>query len=215
MPAVRRSACSVQRATPYPSHQPTASNVDKENESPQAKSSSPVKKSAKETDQPERLGSYHDIVLEEKKDEVPCYESASAIRRKLNTLIEKKSPIPGSNKAFNKTTLSKELTTIAEKHHPIKSSNGYDAHGPSPAAITRFLKKSGTMGGGDSEVYYYGNMLLEKLRIWKGEKTTNARKKAEEEYPMGRMRVDPATMRILCRANERPSRSEVARWGRE
>ena len=37
------------------------------------------------------------------------------------------------------------------------------------------------MGGGDSESYYYGNMLLEKMRIWTGEKKGKAREKAEEE----------------------------------
>ena len=38
------------------------------------------------------------------------------------------------------------------------------------------------MGGGDSESYYFGNMLLEKLRIWNGEKKTKARENAEKEY---------------------------------
>jgi hypothetical protein len=47
--------------------------------------------------------------------------------------------------------------------------------------VTQFLKKSGGMGGGDSETYYYGNMLLEKMRIWSGEKKSKTREKAEEE----------------------------------
>ena len=47
--------------------------------------------------------------------------------------------------------------------------------------MTQFLKKSGGMGGGDSETYYYGNMLLEKMRIWSGEKKSKTREKAEEE----------------------------------
>jgi hypothetical protein len=38
------------------------------------------------------------------------------------------------------------------------------------------------MGGADTETYYFGNMLLEKLRIWNGEKKTEAREKAEKEY---------------------------------
>ncbi|KAF1960842.1 hypothetical protein CC80DRAFT_489088 [Byssothecium circinans] len=70
------------------------------------------------------------------------------------------------------------------------------------------------MGGGDSEVYYYGNMLLEKLRIYKGEKKTKAREKAEQEYPNGRMRVDPATLRIWCKPDERISQADVAKWSR-
>lgn len=53
--------------------------------------------------------------------------------------------------------------------------------GPSVKAVTAFMKKSGGMGGGDSETFYYGNMLLEKMRIWSGEKKTKSREKAEEE----------------------------------
>jgi hypothetical protein len=37
------------------------------------------------------------------------------------------------------------------------------------------------MAGGDSETYYFGYMLLEKMRIWNGEKKTKAREKAEKE----------------------------------
>jgi hypothetical protein len=48
-------------------------------------------------------------------------------------------------------------------------------------AITTFLKKSGNMSGGDSQTFYYGTMLLEKLRIWNGEKKSKAREKAEDE----------------------------------
>jgi hypothetical protein len=48
-------------------------------------------------------------------------------------------------------------------------------------AITAFLKKSGNMGGGDSQTFYYGTMLLEKLRIWNGEKKSKVREKAEDE----------------------------------
>jgi hypothetical protein len=53
--------------------------------------------------------------------------------------------------------------------------------GPSVHAITAFLKKSGNMGGGDSQTFYYGTMLLEKLRIWNGEKKSKVREKAEDE----------------------------------
>jgi hypothetical protein len=37
------------------------------------------------------------------------------------------------------------------------------------------------MGGGDTKTYYFGNILLEKLRIFNGEKKTPARLKAEAE----------------------------------
>lgn len=63
----------------------------------------------------------------------------------------------------------------------VKTHNGNNEPGPSVRALDSFLKKSGSMGSGDSTTYYWGNMLLEKLRILKGEKKTAARKKAEEE----------------------------------
>ena len=38
------------------------------------------------------------------------------------------------------------------------------------------------MGGGDSPVYYWGYVMLEKMRMWKGESKTKGRKEAEEKY---------------------------------
>ena len=48
--------------------------------------------------------------------------------------------------------------------------------------LGKFLKKSGQMGGGDSPVYYWGYVMLEKMRVWKGESKTRGRKEAEEKY---------------------------------
>ncbi|KZM20801.1 hypothetical protein ST47_g8059 [Ascochyta rabiei] len=158
--------------------------------------------------------SYLDIALEEKEGEVPCYEDAAAVRRKLNALLDKKAKIPGSTKTFNKTSLSKEMCDIAQSHHPIKTTAGVRNDGPSVRALTAFLKKSGSMGGGDSETYYYGNMLLEKMRIWSGEKKSKTREKAEEEFPNGRYRTDPAHFKILGRPGEQPTKTEVANMKR-
>lgn len=105
---------------------------------------------------------------------------AAAVRRKLNALITKKTPIPSTPTPFNKTSLSKELYAIASRH-AIQSTAGLRNDGPSVKALTAFLKKSGSMGGGDSESYYYGNMLLEKIRIWSVERNSKARERAEEE----------------------------------
>jgi hypothetical protein len=73
------------------------------------------------------------------------------------------------------------MQKIAQAHHPIGTTAGTRNDGPSVKALTAFLKKSGTMGGGDSESYYYGNMLCEKMRIWEGGKKTKTREKAEAE----------------------------------
>jgi hypothetical protein len=153
------------------------------------------------------------------------------VRRKLNALLDKKAKIPGSDKTFNKTSLSKEMCEIAQRHHPVETTAGVRKDGPSVKALTAFLKKSGGMGGGDSETYYYGNMLLEKMRIWSGEKKSKTREKAEEEYvfdstrnrrlqtnndrfPNGRYRTDPAHFKMICRPGEQPSRNEVANMKR-
>ncbi|UPX20634.1 uncharacterized protein EKO05_0010862 [Ascochyta rabiei] len=103
--------------------------------------------------------SYLDIALEEKEGEVPCYEDAAAVRRKLNALLDKKAKIPGSTKTFNKTSLSKEMCDIAQSHHPIKTTAGVRNDGPSVRALTAFLKKSGSMGGGECQVLQLSESL--------------------------------------------------------
>jgi hypothetical protein len=100
--------------------------------------------------------------------------------------------------------------------------------------VTQFLKKSGGMGGGDSETYYYGNMLLEKMRIWSGEKKSKTRgegrgrvspsrlikhtspstKADDDRFPDGRYRTDPAHFKMLCLPGEVPTRTEVANMKR-
>lgn len=66
--------------------------------------------------------------------------------------------------------------------HPVKCANHkMSSGGPSPRALSTFLKKSGVMGGGDSEAFYFGTILLEKLRIWNGEKKTATRVNAEKK----------------------------------
>lgn len=156
---------------------------------------------SKEPDRSNLPDSYLDIPLEEIKGEVPVYEDvgriasssrfialtksmqATQIRRKLNKLVASKAKIPGSDKKWSQASLADEMQTIAQNHHPIKTYNNHVGNeGPKVNSVRRFLKNTGVMGGGDSAPYYYGNMLLEKLRIWNGEKKTTAREKAEKEY---------------------------------
>ena len=47
--------------------------------------------------------------------------------------------------------------------------------------LSKFLKKSGRMGGTDGPVYYWGYVLLEKIRIWEGEKQTKSRAETEKK----------------------------------
>jgi hypothetical protein len=111
--------------------------------------------------------------------------------------------------------MSKEICAVADRHHAIKTHQGMESTGPSVQALTRFLKQSGGMAGGDSKTYYFGNMLLEKLRIWNGEKKTPARVKAEKEFPMGRERCDPNHVWLtLMKGEPGPSYGELANCGR-
>ena len=102
------------------------------------------------------------------------------IRRKLNKLIADKVKIPGTNKPFTKTSLTQEIIELSKREHPVETANkSFDP--PGSTVLKTLLDKKGKMGGGDSKGYYWGNMLLEKMRIWNGEKKSKGRMKAEEE----------------------------------
>ncbi|MCJ1228270.1 hypothetical protein MMC12_004931 [Toensbergia leucococca] len=165
--ARRTSGPSAARKEPYPKDQ------DKENTNPSPPPAS---------DPHHRTPNYQDIYLEEIDGEVPIYETASLIRRKLTKLIMDKVPIPNtSNKTFNNTTMAAQMYELRVRSGTVISSTNRNGGGPGPRSLTTFRGKKGEMGGGDSECYYWGNVLLEKMRIWKGEKKSKARLRAKEE----------------------------------
>ena len=175
--AVRTSGASTSsaRAEPYPKKSPKDKRGDdKENVNPTAKSSKPVKST------PRFDGDWRDIVLEEKKGEVPCYDKASVVRTRLNKLIQEKRDIPGSKKKRSQASMVEELKGLEARSHPVADETGHGAV-LNTKQMGKFLKQSGGMGGGDSPVYYWGTVLLEKLRIASGEKKTKSRKEAEEK----------------------------------
>lgn len=178
MPKAARppKASTVARSEPYPMKLPKdKSDDDKENVNPPSRSSKPAKST------PQFDGDWRDIVLEEKKGEVPCYEKASVVRTKLNKLIQAKTLIPGSKKKWSQASMVEELKGLEARSHPVADETGHHAE-LNTKQMAKFLKQSGGMGGGDSPVYYWGNMLLEKLRIANGEKKTKSRKEAEEKW---------------------------------
>ncbi|KAF1998769.1 hypothetical protein P154DRAFT_243989 [Amniculicola lignicola CBS 123094] len=159
MPPLRhQQANSSLRVGPYPiDHE-----ADKENAAPveiAAASQSPQKKAKrpanKEPDRSNLPSNYLDIELEEIDGEIPAYEN---------------------------TSLAEQIRKAAQNCSPVETTHGLGNQGPSVNSLLRFLKKSGAMGGGDTDSYYFGNVLLEKLRIWNQEKKTAAREKAEKEY---------------------------------
>ncbi len=113
-------------------------------------------------------------------NEVPCYDNAATVRRKLNKLLSDKSTIPGTdNKKWSRASMASEMQELENRGHPVPYNK--NANGPTVSSLTGFLKKTGNMGGGDSPCYYWGYVLLEKLRIYNGEKKSKPREKAEEE----------------------------------
>ena len=73
-----------------------------------------------------------------------------------------------------------EMQELEKRGHPV--SYNANATGPTARSLGNlFLKKSGRMGAGDSPCYYWGYVMLEKLRISNGEKKSKLELKAEEE----------------------------------
>ena len=197
--AARRTSgpsATSNRTAPYPKTSPKAkpenkSATDKENVDPNPPSTTAT--SAK--------GDYRAIDLEEIKGEIPCYDNATTVRRKLNKLIADKGTIPGTSKKWNKSTVAAEMQELEKRGHAVEYNR--NANGPTPRSLGGFLKRSGQMGtymslppdsalresladllvpgGGDSPCYYWGNAMLEKLRIYNGEKKSKPRIEAEKQ----------------------------------
>ncbi len=174
--AARRTsgtASASNRKEPYTKSSPKNNNTtaDKENVDPISTSTSTPKTSK---------GDYRDIFLDEIKGEVPCYDNAATVRRKLKKLLSDKSTIPGTNKKWSQASIAAEMQELEKRGHPVKY-NKNAVNGPTHGSLAGFLKKPGLMGGGDSPCYYWGYVMLEKLRIYNGEKKSKPRLEAEQQ----------------------------------
>ncbi len=155
--AARRTSgpsAASNRTTPYPKTSPknkTQSATNKENVDPNPSSSSTTTASNK--------GDYRDIELEEVKGEIPCYDNATTVRRKLNKLIADKGTIPGTSKKWNKASMVAEMQELEYCGHPVEY--GKNAKGPTAGSLGGFLKKSGQMGGGDRYAIQHCYGLME------------------------------------------------------
>lgn len=95
--AARRTSgpsATSNRTTPYHKTSPEnkkESATDKENVDPNPKPSTSATKDCNK-------GDYRAIELEEIDGEIPCYDNATTVRRKLNKLITDKGTIPGTSK---------------------------------------------------------------------------------------------------------------------
>ena len=115
-----------------------------------------------------------------KRAKSPC--TASGVRRKLGNLLQSKDTVPGKDgkKKWSNTSLAEELEKLESQMGAVQDVARQGAR-LNALQVGKFMKKTGTMRGGDSPVYYWGYVLCEKLRIWNGEKKTKSRKETEEK----------------------------------
>ena len=176
--AARRTSgpnlCS-NRKEPYPKPPPKDQHAaNKENVDPKSRpASTPKVKVTAEK------GDWRDIRLDKVKDEIPCDGNAATVRRKLGRLISDNFPIPGTDKHWSQESMAAEMQELENRGHPVVYHRNYS--GPSPRSWSKFLKTSGQMGAGDSPCYYWGYVMLEKLRIHNGGKKCKSRLEAEEK----------------------------------
>ena len=152
-PAGPKANANAKRTEPYPKSSPK--NGDKENVDPKPQDS---------TKPDDRRGDYRDTPLDEIKGEIPCYDDAATVRRKLKKLLTDKSIIPGTSKKWTQAAMVGEMQELESRGHAVPYNQ--NATGPTARSLGNFLKKTGKMGAGDSPCYYWGNIMLEKLRIW-------------------------------------------------
>lgn len=150
------------RVEPYPTTKPkkkaSASkslNADKENADADPKPKSRATKSKKVPEAQQQYSDWRDIELEEVLGEVPCYENATGVRRKLKKLLTDKTEIPclDGKKKWTQASMSAEMEGLERRHGAVEYNRG--SFGPSARTLATFLKKTGNMGGGDSPSYYW------------------------------------------------------------
>ena len=167
------------RADPYPKTRPTKrdewSTADKENVDATPKSKPKLSKAAATAH--DQYGDFRDIPLDTIMGEVPCYDNAATVRRKLKKLLTDKTTIPGTSKKWTQVSMAQEMEELERRDGAVQCHR--NSNGPSPSSLATFLKKTGQMGGGNTACYYWGYVLCEKLRIWDGGKKTKTREEAE------------------------------------
>ncbi|KAL8713322.1 MAG: hypothetical protein Q9220_002521 [cf. Caloplaca sp. 1 TL-2023] len=183
MPKALSTRDNNSRVTPYSKDKGAQKSHADSKENPDAKKSTSKSKPSKAaTSAQEEYDDWRSIPLDIVLDEVPCFDDASTVRRKLNARLASKEPIPGDDdkkKKWSKASMAEVMTDLESQDGAVEYGKG--STGPTANSLTKFLKKSGKMGGGDSPCYYWGYIMCEKLRIWEGGKKTKTRKDAEEK----------------------------------
>ncbi|KAL9038296.1 MAG: hypothetical protein Q9214_005336 [Letrouitia sp. 1 TL-2023] len=98
---------------------------------------------------------WRELELEEEEEhtlygEVPIWDSAATVRRKLSNLLRKKDVIPGTEndkkKKWMQAAVAAEMQGLEDAMGPAKSANCM-CKGPSARSLGIFLKKTGESGG--------------------------------------------------------------------
>ncbi|KAL8786465.1 MAG: hypothetical protein Q9213_002781 [Squamulea squamosa] len=142
MPRALATKDNNSRVSPYSKpklskHDTSKSNADKENADAKTTSKPKLSKAAAEVQA--RYSDFRDIPLDEFAGEVPCYDDASVVRRKLNKLLTDKQNIPGTNKKWTQAGMSKEMEELERRIGAVEYHK--NSIGPSPRSLGTFLKK--------------------------------------------------------------------------
>ena len=185
-PQYLKNLTSNVRIEPYPTSKRKKTNTrkppnddNKENADANPKIVTRASKPKKLSAAQKQYSDWREIELVESLGEIPCYENASVVRRKLKKILADKEVIPCSDgkKRWTQASMAAEMRQLEDWHGAVEYNR--NSSGPTARTLGTFLKKTGNMGGGDSPSYYWGYVLCEKLRIWRGEKKSKARKEAE------------------------------------
>ena len=76
--------------------------------------------------------------------------------------------------------MANQMQECEARSPPVEHRNRQSGS-PTARSLGIFLKKTGLMGGGDSPCYYWGNVMLEKMRIFNKEKKSKASLETEQK----------------------------------
>lgn len=129
------------RKEPYTKTSPKSQTTpDKENVDPKSRSKSEPKSKSKSSVKdapPADEGDYRDIALEDVKNEIPCYDNAATVRRKLKKLLSDKSTIPGTSKKWSQASMAGEMQELEKRGHAVEY-NKNAINGPTANSLASF-----------------------------------------------------------------------------
>ncbi|KAL8912599.1 MAG: hypothetical protein Q9171_002401 [Xanthocarpia ochracea] len=145
MPKVLAEKDDNARVSPYTKPKPTnrqtssKSNADKENAAATSTTKPKLSKAAAEVQT--KYSDFRDIPLDEFAGEVPCYDDASIVRRKLNKLLADKQIIPGTNKKWTQAGMAKEMEELEHRMGAVEYHK--NSVGPSPRNLPQEERQDG------------------------------------------------------------------------